>query len=231
LASACHCRARDAAAYGRASSVETGRRAVASRIVRMRRLFVYARAMARKKKAHGRSKKRKLFGAALAAYQKKRGGKKHRRARKSTSLTRSAPHASVVGMAKRSRRRRSHSLARRSSAPKRGRLRAIGGLASEQKHMTGAILAAAALGFAKKQGYTIPHVEAAGEAGTLALAGYALAKFKIYDARWLRHAVTGLAAIAVYDAVSTGNIPLLSSSTAAKAKTTTSGAYDAGYET
>jgi hypothetical protein len=89
-------------------------------------------------------------------------------------------------------------------------MKAVSHVASEQKHLTGALMGAAALGFAKKQGYNIPHVEVVGEAGTLALAGWALDKFGVYRARWLRHAVTAFASIALYEAVSTGNIPLLS---------------------
>lgn len=92
--------------------------------------------------------------------------------------------------------------------------------------MTGAVIGAAALGFAKKQGYEIPHIKTVGEAGSLALAGYALEKFGIYKARWLRHAVTGFACIAAYEMASTGDIPILSP----KQKTSgdeMDGAYDA----
>ena len=101
--------------------------------------------------------------------------------------------------------------------------RVVGGIAQENKHMTGAIIGAAGLGFAKKQGYEIPHIQTVGEAGSLALAGYLLEKFGIYKARWLRHATTGFACIAAYEMASTGNIPLLHS------QQKTSG-MDAAYE-
>ena len=90
--------------------------------------------------------------------------------------------------------------------------------------MTGAVLGAAALGIAKAKGIAIPHVETVGEAGSLALAGYLLEKFGIYKARWLRHATTGFACIAVYEMASSGNVPLLS-----KKQTTSGDEMDAVY--
>jgi hypothetical protein len=129
----------------------------------------------------------------------------------------------------RRRRRRSSAIVHRRSAPaakhRRG-IHRVGAAMSERKHLTGALLCAAGLGFAKKQGYEIPHIGAVGEAGTIALAAWALPNFGIYRARWLNHLATAAGAIAVYEAVSTGNIPLLSS----KKKTEgdeIDGAYDA----
>jgi len=73
--------------------------------------------------------------------------------------------------------------------------------------MTGALIGAAALGLAKAKGLAIPHFGSLGEAATLAIAGYALDKTGLYRARWLRHATTGFAAIAVYEMASSGSIP------------------------
>lgn len=198
-------------------------------------------------------KKRKLSPAQLAALAKgraamaaKRGGKS--RARK--PLTRKRKRGSVVGVhvaRKKSRRsrkgiphmarkkaRRSHAIVRHGGGHSRARnvLRKIGSAASDQKHMIGAVAGAAALGLAKKQGIEIPHVGTLGEAATLALAGYALDKFGIIKSPMLRHATTGFAAIAVYEAAQSG---LGGGGGGGKAKgaaatTTTSGEFlDGGY--
>jgi len=101
----------------------------------------------------------------------------------------------------------------------RSAVRHVGATLGAEKHRTGALMVAAGLGFAKKQGYEIPHVETVGEAGTIALAAFAAKKFGVIRSPWLDHLITGAGVIAIYEAVSTGNIPLLSSSTAKKAKT------------
>lgn len=183
--------------------------------------------MARKKK------KRKASAAQLAALAKgrakmasRRGGHKKKKRSHGSSLTPQVNRDTVRGtMAKRSRKRRSSAIVRHSSSPSRARkaARVVGGIAQENKHMTGALIGAAALGFAKKQGYEIPHIGTLGEAATLALAGYALDKFGIVKNRMLRHATTGFACIAVYEMASTGEIPGLG---AKKAKVTGDHGYD-----
>jgi len=104
---------------------------------------------------------------------------------------------------------------------------------SEEKHRTGALIVAAGLGFAKKQGYTIPHVETVGEAGSIALGAYALRKFAGMKSPWLDHAITAAGVIAIYEATSTGDIPLLSSGDNKKkdkaAKTDGDDGLDGGY--
>ena len=181
---------------------------------------VYGRPMARKKK-------KKLFGAAAAAVARSKSKRKRKR---KTTLTARPRRESVKPMAKRRRHRRSSSLARHhvGGSPSRARKagRVIGGIASENKHMMGAVLGAAALGFAKKQGYTIPHIGTIGEAGTLALAGYLLDKFKIVQNRMLRHATTGFAAVAVYEMTSTGNYPGASTAATKTSGDDVDGAYD-----
>jgi hypothetical protein len=120
-------------------------------------------------------------------------------------------------MARSSRRRRgrrsSKSIVRHSAPKSRARhlARAVGGIAAAEKHRTGAFIVAAGLGLAKKQGYTIPHLETVGEAGSLALGAYAARKLLKINSPWLDHAITAAGVIAIFDAVSTGSIPILSS--------------------
>lgn len=151
--------------------------------------------------------------------------RKAEKSKKTPALTTRGPRDNIAHMARKKSRRSSHSKAIvRHSAPSRGRAlarRAVGAVSAE-KHRTGALLVAAGLGFAKKQGYTVPHLEVAGEAGTIALAAYAAKKFGLMRSPWLDHLITGAGVIAVYDAISTGNIPLLSETTKAK-KTKTEG--------
>lgn len=165
-----------------------------------------------------RKKKRTLSPAQLAALAKgrarmaaKRAGKK---ASRGSSLTPRVKRDTVRGMAKRGRKRsRSKALAvagHRGARRARHAARAVAHTAGQEKHRTGAFIVAAGLGIAKKQGFTIPHVETVGEAGSLALGAWAARKFAGIRSPWLDHLITAAGVIAIYDAASTGNIPLLS---------------------
>lgn len=129
-----------------------------------------------------KKKKRTLSPAQLAALAKGRATMAARRKTRKPDkkLTVRRKRGNLRHMAKRRRgRRSSHSIVRHSAPKSRARhaLRAVGGIAAAEKHRTGAFIVAAGLGLAKKQGYTIPHLETVGEAGSLALSAYAARKF------------------------------------------------------
>jgi hypothetical protein len=88
-------------------------------------------------------------------------------------------------------------------------------------------LAGAALGYAEKNGITIPHFGTAGEAGTLAIAGFAAKKLLKIHSPLLDQGTASMVAIAAYQL---GKGELGTGGGASKDKSTTSGdEYDAGY--
>jgi len=89
-------------------------------------------------------------------------------------------------------------VVRRAAPVQHGRFRRAFSRAAEDKHIFVAAAAAGALGYAEREGWSIPHFGAAGEAGTLALAGYVLTRYGGVKSRVLRHATTGFACIAAY---------------------------------
>jgi hypothetical protein len=155
--------------------------------------------------------------AKMAAKRRKPSKKKGRRSAPKKAVTVNVTHGRVTGMrssARRRRRRSSTKLARVGGhARKLSRVRhvgrVVGGIASAEKHRTGAFIVAAGLGIAKKQGIEIPHLETVGEAGSLALGAFAARKFAGIRSPWLDHLITAAGVIAIYDVASTGNIPFL----------------------
>ncbi len=67
--------------------------------------------------------------------------------------------------------------------------------AREEKHTLYALGAAAALGYAERQEYDLPHVEAVGVAGTYGVLAWIIGKYT--KNRSARHMATGLLSIAV----------------------------------
>jgi hypothetical protein len=119
--------------------------------------------------------------------------KRKRRAR------RASPKKKKVPMARRRRRRSSSALARR-AAPKRHHARSSGAK-STGKNLLAIVGAPAALALAENAGISIPTIGAAGEAGTLGLAAYALHYFRIIRSPMLRDAAIGLLGVAAYQGV------------------------------
>jgi hypothetical protein len=182
---------------------------------------------------HASKPKRKRSPAQLAAFErmraglaKKNAGKKPRKRAQKRRVTNNVTPAIVTGMrtsARRRRRRSSTKLARVGGhARKLSRVRhvgrVVGGIASAEKHRTGAFIVAAGLGIAKKQGIEIPHLETVGEAGSLALGAFAARKFAGISSPWLDHLITAAGVIAIYDVASTGNIPFLGTGGGGKKK-------------
>ncbi len=103
--------------------------------------------------------------------------------------------------------------------------RSVARTVGQEKHRTGAFIVAAGLGLAKAKGYEIPHVATIGEAGTIAVAAWAARKFAGVRSPWVDHIATGAGVIAIYEAVASGNIPLLGK------KKTEGDDIDGAYET
>jgi len=70
--------------------------------------------------------------------------------------------------------------------------------AYEEKHRLTACVAAAAVGYAEKEGWNLPHVDALGVPATYGLAGWLALKAGLIRSKTLSHAVTGLLAVASY---------------------------------
>ncbi len=88
-------------------------------------------------------------------------------------------------------------LAKRAKAAAHRGARHIASAAMDEKHTLVALVAAGVLGFAQREGISIPHVEIAGEAGTAGLVAWAVGKWG--KSRIARHVATGLLSIAVYE--------------------------------
>lgn len=71
-----------------------------------------------------------------------------------------------------------------------------------EKHTITALLAAGALGLAKRQDVELPHFEAVGVPATYGLAAWVAARFT--KSRVLEHAATGLLSVAVYELAAGG---------------------------
>lgn len=104
--------------------------------------------------------------------------------------------------------RRGRALARRArvivraGGARAGRLaRRAGGAAlsaaRDEKHTVAAVAVAAALGYARRSGTSLPHISALGIPATYGLAAFMLAKFT--KNRMARHAATGLLSVAAYE--------------------------------
>lgn len=136
--------------------------------------------------------------------------------------TRRTKQPKVKTMARRRRRRSSALAVRRHSSPAKHRSRSGGGAKAVSKNLLAIVGAPAALAIAENAGVSIPTIGAAGEAGTLGLAGYLLNYFGIIRSPLIRDASIGLLGVAAYQAVRASNI----------AKKGVSGdvdGYDAGY--
>ena len=94
----------------------------------------------------------------------------------------SAPRA-LAGRARRVASRFGHAAAR---------------AAYEEKHRLTACVAAAAVGYAEKEGWNLPHVDVLGVPASYGLGGWLLLKAGVIKSKTLSHAVTGLLAVASY---------------------------------
>lgn len=74
----------------------------------------------------------------------------------------------------------------------------------EEKHTIAAVGAAAALGFAKKSGVSLPAAPFLGVAGTYGLAAWVIGKYT--HSRTARHIATGLLSVAAFELASEGKI-------------------------
>jgi hypothetical protein len=70
--------------------------------------------------------------------------------------------------------------------------------AAEEKHRLTACVAAGLVGYAEKQGWNLPAIDALGVPATWGLAGWLLMKAGHVRSKTLSHAVTGLLAVASY---------------------------------
>jgi hypothetical protein len=70
--------------------------------------------------------------------------------------------------------------------------------AKEEKHRLTACVAAGLVGYAEKEGWNIPHIDALGVPATWGLAGWLALKAGVVKSKTLSHSVTGLLAVASY---------------------------------
>lgn len=70
--------------------------------------------------------------------------------------------------------------------------------AAEEKHRLYACGAAGLVGYAEKEGWNLPHIDALGVPATWGLAGWLALKAGMVKSKTLSHAVTGLLAVASY---------------------------------
>lgn len=77
---------------------------------------------------------------------------------------------------------------------------AVASAARSEKHTISAVVAAAALAYAKKAGVSLPKIEALGTAGTYGLVLWALGKYT--KSPMAQHAATGLLSIGVAELIS-----------------------------
>lgn len=75
-------------------------------------------------------------------------------------------------------------------------------MALAEKHTLTALAAAAALGFAKRQGYALPSLPMLGPAATYGLGAWALSKYT--GNKVASHAATGMLSVALYELASGG---------------------------
>lgn len=92
-------------------------------------------------------------------------------------------------------------------------------------NMMGAFAGAVLLGVLEAKNVSIPTVGTLGEAGTLALALYAVDRFGLYRSPLVRNAAVGLGSIAVYDAAKK-----LAGGSGGGKESKTSGGHVAAYE-
>lgn len=74
--------------------------------------------------------------------------------------------------------------------------------AREGRHTIAAVVAAGALGYLEKQGTQLPHVRQIGVSGTYGLGAYILGRMTKNE--YIKHAATGLLAVAIHDYVKEG---------------------------
>jgi hypothetical protein len=100
--------------------------------------------------------------------------------------------------------------------PRRSRLSRVGGharragrAALSTSDITMPLIAAAAFGLLKKENIVVPHFGPVGEAGTIAIAGFAALKMGVVPASLrplVRNAVLVAGALAAYEFASTGSL-------------------------
>lgn len=95
-------------------------------------------------------------------------------------------------------------LGRRAGRATRRAGGAIARGASEEKHRLAAIVAAGALGWAKKSGWSLPSIGPLGTSGSAALIAYGIARMT--GSRVASHAATGLACVAAYSLGREGSV-------------------------
>lgn len=109
----------------------------------------------------------------------------------------------IVGK-KKKRRKTSHRRAIVGAAGGGSRLTKAKEMALSEKHTLTALAAAAALGFAKRQGFKLPSFPMLGPAATYGLGAWALSKYT--GNKMASHAATGMLSVAMYELASGGGI-------------------------
>lgn len=144
-----------------------------------------------------------------------KGGRRHSRSSSSAMVRHSSGGGSrgsqVLVLRESGGRKVSHSRARRAGAA-----------LLSTTHITGPALMAAALGYAKKQGWELPVIGELGEDATLAIIGYAALKFNIVPKSFRKHVANAtLAAVvlAAHEIGNSGNIPGLSKGSSSSSST------------
>lgn len=79
-----------------------------------------------------------------------------------------------------------------------------GKAAADEKHTIAAVLSALALGYAEQAGIDIPSIPGLGDAGTLGVGAFVIAK--VSKSRTARHVATGLLSVAAYQLGKSGSI-------------------------
>lgn len=90
--------------------------------------------------------------------------------------------------------------------------------ALEEKHTVAAVIGAAALGLAEKEGIALPSIPKLGMAGTYGILAWVAGKW--FKSRVASHVATGLLAIAAYELAKTGSIDSGSGTASAAKKVT-----------
>jgi len=120
-----------------------------------------------------------------------------------------APAGAIIVQQPASPARRRASAVARAVGRKAGALAKRGGVAAakrawQRKYLVGAAVAGGLAGYVQKNNVDIPHVDALGKNGTMALAAVALTMVQKND--YLDAIASGLVAVAVYDWTSSGTI-------------------------
>lgn len=153
-----------------------------------------------------KKKKRTLSPAQLAALTRGRAKQKaQKRAAPRRSVDSRAGSRESRPMARKKSRRKSTALTvhRSGGIKHRGRHHSRGASVGSALSLgglpVGPLLAAAALGYAEKQGWSIPSIGSVGEAGSVALVAGVLHMTGVVRSKYVRDTAIGLGSIAVYE--------------------------------